>query len=608
MEIPADRSLKFTEGNLGTFSVDMTNATVETNVAFAEGEYVVIAKNGSKYYAMKGVKGSGDFMSYAQVEYDGTATTFTPDDETLVWTIAAADGGFTLQNNEGKYLYGSNSGNNAYLGNAQTLTITPVDGTTQQYNIGIKSISERILAFNTNSGQERFAFYKGTQVHDLYLVPVVENNTPYFTVTPTEYTFSAGGGEAEFEIKAMNGFNAEVTATTDAEWLTLSSDDNIVCAEAAMNEDAARSATITFSAEGCNSVEVTVKQEAAENSGEEDDDTMTIAKFLDLKDTATEYTLTGKITSVANTTYGNFNLTDATGTVYVYGLLTPEGTAQKQWAAAGLKQGDVITIKGKYSVYNNSPQIKNAVYVSHYGLSLDNTNIEFDAEGGSKTVNVTLTNTTEAIEISNSNSHFSVTNSGNVITIVAPKNETDTVLSGTITVTVGMADATITVAQAYNSSSNEPAWTLVTDVNTLVAGDQIVIVASQSNVALSTNQRSNNRGQADVTKLNNTVTLSSDVQIITLEAGNVDNTFAFNVGSAGYLYAASSSSNYLRTVKTLSNNSSWKIEITSAGIATIKAQGSNTRNWMRYNSQSSVFACYSSGQNDISIYKYTSSN
>ena len=610
VEIPAGRSLKFTEGNLGTFSVDMTNATVETNSAFAEGEYVVIANSGSKYYAMKGVKGSGNYMTYADVEYNGTATTFTTDDETLVWTIAAADGGFTLQNNEGKYLYGSTSGNYAYLGDAQTLTITPVDGTTLQYNIGIKSISERILAFNTNSGQERFAFYKGTQAKKLYLVPVVENTAPYFTVNPTEYTFSASSSEAAFEIEGVNGFDAEVTATTNASWLSISKDEYIFYVEPDMNEGAARSATITFSAEGCNSVEVTVKQEAGENTGDDggDDDTMTIAKFLELKDTATEYTLTGKITNVVNTSYGNFDLTDETGTIYVYGLLTPEGASQKQWAAAGLKQGDIITIKGKYNVYNNSPQIKNAVYVSHYGLSLDNTNIEFDAEGGSKTVNVTLTNTTEAIEISNSNSHFSVTNSGNVITIVAPKNETDTVLSGTITVKVGMADATITVAQAHNSSSNEPAWTLVTDVNTLVAGDQIVIVASKSNVALSTNQKSNNRGQANVTKLNNTVTFGSDVQIITLEAGKVDNTFAFNVGSAGYLYAASSSNNYLRTEKTLSNNSSWKIEITSAGIATVKAQGSNTRNWMRYNSQSSLFACYSSGQNDISIYKYTSSN
>jgi DNA/RNA endonuclease YhcR with UshA esterase domain len=92
---------------------------------------------------------------------------------------------------------------------------------------------------------------------------------------------------------------------------------------------------------------------------------LSVADFLELKDTANEYVLTGKITNVANTSYGNFDLTDETGSVYVYGLLTPEGASQKQWAAAGLRVGDTITIKGKYSVYNGSPQIKNATYVSH---------------------------------------------------------------------------------------------------------------------------------------------------------------------------------------------------------------------------------------------------
>lgn len=90
--IPEERrSLVFTEGNLGTFSVDMTNATVETVSAFAEGKYVVIAKSSDKYYAMKGVKGSGNFMSHVEVAYDGAAATFTTDDKTLVWDIAAVD-------------------------------------------------------------------------------------------------------------------------------------------------------------------------------------------------------------------------------------------------------------------------------------------------------------------------------------------------------------------------------------------------------------------------------------------------------------------------------------------------------------------------------------
>ena len=459
VEIPADRTLKFIEGNLGTFSVDMANATVETNTAFAEGQYVVIAKSGSNYYAMKGVKGSGNYMTYAQVDYDGAANNFTTDDETLVWTITAVDGGFTLQNYEGKYLYGSNSGNYAYLGDAQTLTITPVDGTTQQYYIAVKSISERILGFNTNSGQERFAFYKGTQANKLYLVPVGENTDPYFTIEQDLQGYTADGDEIEFEVIRHNDFNAEVTATTDVEWISIVHNGDMIYAAAEPNEGAARSATITFSAEGYKSVEVTVNQEAGENAGEDDgDDTITVADFLDKADTSTEYTLTGKITNVANTTYGNFDLTDATGTVYVYGLLTPTGASQQQWAAAGLKQGDIITIKGKYNVYNNSPQIKNAVYVSHKGINVDNSTLQFAAEGGSLNVTATLVNATDAISASVDNSHFTVAlKSGTTYTITAPANETEENIYANLTFTAGELSVVVAIAQEAKAVAGEVA-------------------------------------------------------------------------------------------------------------------------------------------------------
>ena len=148
----------------------------------------------------------------------------------------------------------------------------------------------------------------------------------------------------------------------------------------------------------------------------------------------------------------------------------------------------------------------------------------------------------------------------------------------------------------------EGTWTLVDDASTLAAGDQIVIAASKANVALSTTQNSNNRGQTAITKSGATITVTDSVQVLTLETGKVEGSFAFSTGK-GYLYAASSSKNYLRTETTMSNNSSWKITIDGTGVATVKAQGTNTRNWLRHNSSSSLFACYSSGQNDISLYK-----
>ena len=149
-----------------------------------------------------------------------------------------------------------------------------------------------------------------------------------------------------------------------------------------------------------------------------------------------------------------------------------------------------------------------------------------------------------------------------------------------------------------------PQWTLVTDVNALEVGAQIVIVANGADFALSTNQKTSNRGAEGIVKDGNFVTITENVQIITLEAGAVDGTFAFNVGN-GYLYAGSSSANQLKTQATVDNNASWKIEI-SEGVATIKAPNSSNRNWMRYNPNngSPLFSCYSSGQQDIAIYMY----
>ena len=157
--------------------------------------------------------------------------------------------------------------------------------------------------------------------------------------------------------------------------------------------------------------------------------------------------------------------------------------------------------------------------------------------------------------------------------------------------------------QAVFASSETNTYSLVTDVNNLEVGDSIIIVASDYDYALSTTQNNNNRGQVAIEKVNNTITSVDGLQNIVLETGNVSNTFAFNVG--GYLYAASSSSNYLRTENTLSDNSSWSISIDSTGVASIIAQGTYTRNELKYNSSSSLFACYSSGnsQKSVSIYE-----
>ena len=151
--------------------------------------------------------------------------------------------------------------------------------------------------------------------------------------------------------------------------------------------------------------------------------------------------------------------------------------------------------------------------------------------------------------------------------------------------------------------------TLVTDVTTLQAGEQIVIVAKDYDFAMGAqSSNGNNRVTAPVTfnADRTVVTFGGDTQLITLADGFSTGTFAFDVGELGYLYAASSSSNYLKSTVSLTANASWAISIDAAtGVATIVAQGTNTRNIIRYNATSDLFACYGTdnSQLDVCIYR-----
>ncbi|MBR3893468.1 MAG: BACON domain-containing protein [Alistipes sp.] len=97
---------------------------------------------------------------------------------------------------------------------------------------------------------------------------------------------------------------------------------------------------------------------------------VTVAEFLAATEDDTIYELTGEITSVANTTYGNFYLKDETAEVYIYGLCSPEGE-QKYWAESGVKVGDTITVQTVRTSYNGTPQGKNAIYVSHISVEVE---------------------------------------------------------------------------------------------------------------------------------------------------------------------------------------------------------------------------------------------
>ena len=97
---------------------------------------------------------------------------------------------------------------------------------------------------------------------------------------------------------------------------------------------------------------------------------VTVAEFLAASPSTTKwYQLTGEITNIANTTYGNFTIKDETGEVYIYGLTkTYVPQNDKSFSEIGLKKGDVVTLNGLRSEYNGTIETAGtppAFYVSH---------------------------------------------------------------------------------------------------------------------------------------------------------------------------------------------------------------------------------------------------
>jgi len=232
--------------------------------------------------------------------------------------------------------------------------------------------------------------------------------------------------------------------------------------------------------------------------------------------------------------------------------------------------------------------------------------LSWDAVANASNYNVTINGNTETVTTNSYSATGLTAGTEYTWSVVAKGDGTNYTDSDAAQHTFSTTAAT--TPDPEPGTGGEETWTLVTNASDLKAGDQIVIAATESDYALGTTQNTNNRVAVGVTKGTNTITIGDDVQIITLETGKVANTFAFNTGSAGYLYAASSTANNLKTKTTLDDNGSWAISITSEGVATIKAQGTSTRNWIRKNSSSAIFSCYGSGQSDVAIYKKVTSS
>ena len=177
------------------------------------------------------------------------------------------------------------------------------------------------------------------------------------------------GGVATVLLTIKEG-DLEIVIPEDAAWLTAGEPGTVggmtsVELTAAANEAGARSTTVTFKVnvggkDYIAMVDIDQLGAIAEVS---------VADFLAAPEGTALYKLTGKVANLQAGDYGNFDLVDATGKVYVYGLTaTQVEKNDKSFPTLGIKEGDIVTLIGTRASYKDTPQVGGpAYYVSHVG-------------------------------------------------------------------------------------------------------------------------------------------------------------------------------------------------------------------------------------------------
>lgn len=114
------------------------------------------------------------------------------------------------------------------------------------------------------------------------------------------------------------------------------------------------------------------------------------------------YRVTGTVTSIASTTYGNWYLDDGTGQIYIYGTLDSKG-ATKNFLSWGLEVGDEITVEGPKTTYNGTVELVDVtvININKSLIKVDSlsSNDPLPVEGGEVTAFVTCKGNGVQVEI-----------------------------------------------------------------------------------------------------------------------------------------------------------------------------------------------------------------
>lgn len=402
-----------------------TDSEYEKVSTITEGDYLIVYEEGGLAFngALETLDAVGNSVEVTIVDgkIAGNAVI-----DAAVFTIAALDEGFSVKSASGLYI-GNTSDANALKASETTAYANAItfdsDGNANLVSGGT------YLRYNATSGQTRYRYYKSTSYANQKPVALYKKVGSGSGATPTQKedpTLAINGTipteamakDETFDFSVATNSTGAITVSLNPEgaatyaakanaentWTVTAGEPN---AETTVTLTVSVAATDTYKA-----ASATKTFKVAKKAGDTPSEviTATVAEFLAAEVSSSQkYQLTGTVAKhegTINATYGNFDLVDATGTVYVYGLTATEqnltitsetnfkGNNDKSYSTLGIEEGDVVTLIGYRGAYNTTIEVIGAYYVSHkadttpkFGASINGETIA--AAGGTKTVTVT---------------------------------------------------------------------------------------------------------------------------------------------------------------------------------------------------------------------------
>ena len=210
-------------------------------------------------------------------------------------------------------------------------------------NIALGGATDFTLTFGTEKySQDNGSVFTKSEYH------IFVSNDAAKWVEITDYTFAGDGTEGRWNLATANFSvpagteNLSICIKVDVASSYRMDDFKLVISEGGAEVDFSKGVEMDFTAGGNTGGSTT----APESKGKK-----TVEEFIAAADTQNYYELTGTVSGF-NPTYCSFDLTDATGKIYVYSVLD---ASKAEWTSK-ISNGGTITIYGKYLYYEQKSQ------------------------------------------------------------------------------------------------------------------------------------------------------------------------------------------------------------------------------------------------------------